>query len=86
LPSIEEDKREYTNIESDQFQSSQFSGKSDVHRIYTLPYLHRKELEWSKLPQPNSNDPIINLIFKNANKHKVDPYLFFSDSKIKYNN
>jgi hypothetical protein len=88
LPIIKEDEREHKKIDisenDNDFSKSSITSealgdKSSISAVNLLPYLHRDNTKMSNIVRPNTNDPLINLIFKMASSFKLNPYDIISE-------
>jgi hypothetical protein len=90
LPIIKEDEREHEKIdiyEQEEFSRSSLTisdtqgEKSAISAIKMLPHLQRVDTKMNSITRPNSNDPMINLIFKMASSFKLNPYDIISEQR-----
>jgi hypothetical protein len=88
LPIIKEDEREHEKIDINEkdndfskssITSEALGDKSSISAVNLLPYLHRNNTKMSNIVRPNTNDPLINLIFKMASSFKLNPYDIISE-------
>ena len=90
LPIIKEDEREHEKIDINEndndfskssITSEALGDKSSISAVNLLPYLHRNNTKMSNIVRPNTNDPLINLIFKMASSFKLNPYDIISEQR-----